>query len=477
MFLRKHILIIIFVSFFVIVKSQNLQVYYNQSTFWSPQYDEYAEVYLAFTGATTKYIKNSNNKFNSELSVLITYSQRNEIKQFLKYNLKSPEINDTNLFYPNFIDIQRFKINSGRYKLNINIFDVNDSLNSISYTDSVVIKKVNDISFSDIEFVESFKKTTLNNIFFKNGYNIIPYVYNYYPENILSFNFYTELYIRNTKIKTGDGLLIKYYIEPRSNNRKYKLENYIKTERRKAEKINVIMGNFNIAKLPSGNYNFVIECINKKNEIICENKLFFQRKNKIVDDKFKNITSIKIENTFIDNQKDINILTNYIKCLFPIMESKQITHALKQLKLKNIEWMQKFFYSFWYEKNRYNPEEEWLKYKKNVDFVNRNFSTQIKKGYETDRGRIYLKYGKPNNIIKREHPVDSYPYEMWHYNSTPKKGNVKLVFYNSSMVKNDFVLVYTNLTDEASNSNWKSIIKKAGSSNFGNTIDDDFNGL
>ena len=474
----KRFIFSILISISFLANAQQLKAYFNQSFFWSPTDGEYAEVYFTFVGSSTKFIINEKGKFNSELSILITYSQENEIKHFLKYSLKSPEVADSNSIIPNFIDIQRLKVNPGKYKFAITIIDINDTISTLKYFDDIEVPEIKGASFSSIELLESFKKADGNKMFNKNGYNIVPYVSDYYPSDISSFNFYTELYILDSVISENEGFLMKYYIEP-FNNSKYKLGSYTKVERRKASQINVVMGSFNIEKLPSGNYNLVVECINRKNNIVASNKLFFQRNNRKADKALGNVDSIKVEGTFIDNETNIDTLTDYIKCLFPIMESKQITFALNQLKVNNTVWMQKFFYGFWKERSPYDAEGEWLKYKSKVYTVNKHFSTQIKRGYETDRGRIYLKYGPPNNIIKRRQPVDSYPYEMWHYNTTPKQGNVKVIFYNPNMISGDFVLLYTNLVEESSDPNWKTTLMKinSNSGNFGNTVEDDFRSL
>jgi GWxTD domain-containing protein len=36
-------------------------------------------------------------------------------------------------------------------------------------------------------------------------------------------------------------------------------------------------------------------------------------------------------------------------------------------------------------------------------------------GWASDRGRIYIKYGEPDEISAEVLPLDSYPYIVWHY--------------------------------------------------------------
>lgn len=50
------------------------------------------------------------------------------------------------------------------------------------------------------------------------------------------------------------------------------------------------------------------------------------------------------------------------------------------------------------------------------NYSNNNFSG-YKKGYKTDFGRIYITYGKPDEIERHPFEIDSKPYEVWYYYS------------------------------------------------------------
>ncbi|MEO0270237.1 MAG: GWxTD domain-containing protein [candidate division WOR-3 bacterium] len=57
-----------------------------------------------------------------------------------------------------------------------------------------------------------------------------------------------------------------------------------------------------------------------------------------------------------------------------------------------------------------------IKFLERFQYVMKNFSGPIK-GYKTDRGRIYIRFGPPDFI--EDHPLEfsSYPYQIWYYNS------------------------------------------------------------
>jgi hypothetical protein len=85
-----------------------------------------------------------------------------------------------------------------------------------------------------------------------------------------------------------------------------------------------------------------------------------------------------------------------------------------------------------------------------------NFKTPVKKGYQTDRGRIYLEYGPPNTRSERPSEPSTYPYEIWHYYTlSNSQRNKKFVFYSPDMVTNDYFLLHSDAIGEIHNYRWQ----------------------
>ncbi|MBN1466319.1 GWxTD domain-containing protein [candidate division KSB1 bacterium] len=60
---------------------------------------------------------------------------------------------------------------------------------------------------------------------------------------------------------------------------------------------------------------------------------------------------------------------------------------------------------------------------KRIDFSNRNF-TEIasgRSGWQTDRGKIYIVYGAPDNVDRRDSEMNLPAAEVWHYNRLNRK--------------------------------------------------------
>ena len=89
------------------------------------------------------------------------------------------------------------------------------------------------------------------------------------------------------------------------------------------------------------------------------------------------------------------------------------------------------------------------------------YSSHIQKGHATDRGRIYLKYGKPDDFVSRETEAGSSPYEIWTYNKISETQGVgKFIFYSPSLGANDYELLHSTVRTERQDPQWQRKIYK-----------------
>ena len=87
------------------------------------------------------------------------------------------------------------------------------------------------------------------------------------------------------------------------------------------------------------------------------------------------------------------------------------------------EDQKRFFDSFWRSRDP-NPNTEinelMVEYYNRVNYANREFSNFNEGGWFSDRGRILIKFGQPDDIERHPFEIDTYPFEIWRYYSLRK---------------------------------------------------------
>ena len=97
-----------------------------------------------------------------------------------------------------------------------------------------------------------------------------------------------------------------------------------------------------------------------------------------------------------------------------IFDSDSIKKVLKEPYPQQLE----FFKAFWksLDPNPQTEKNELMdEYYKRVNYANENFSNMGMEGWRTDRGRILIKFGFPDDIERHPFEAGTYPYEIWRY--------------------------------------------------------------
>lgn len=459
----KFTLLLIASFVFKFGNTQDVQATLDYKRFYNQQTGHFLEVYLRVNLTTTTLKTTPAGLHYSEVEITEIIKKGDSIVDFRKNNLASPMMTDSALY--DFTDQQRFVLKPGVYDLEISIKD-NFKEGDLAVTLQEKIE-IDDVSaaatFSDIELLEAYVKSDSTTKLTKAGYDLYPYVSAYYPHGTDKIAFYTEMYHLGKVINEGEKFLMVYYLENYENG--VQLSNYSKMTKMESSTVVPVLGALDISTLKTGNYNLVVEARNKTNDVVAKNKIFFQRNNPLATLSTDELTKISISTTFVEKYKDIDSLSEYIACLRPICEELERGMVDKLSKSEDTLLMQQFMFSFWSNRNELNPEKEWLTYKKQVDYVNGVYGTRIKKGYETDRGRVYLQYGPPNQLTDRPNEPSSYPYQIWQYYKVGRFNNKKFIFYMPDLVTNDYQLLHSDVPGEMKNFRWETMLNSRNTPN------------
>jgi len=437
-------------------EKMKLNAYLSFAAFSSPETGPYIETYLTVEGSSVNYLKNQNQKFQASIQVIFLFRKDQEIINYDKYELNSPALDDTTGGVKfNFIDQQRYSLANGTYEFEIQIWDKNSKEKPFINIQPLIIDfPDHKVSVSGIQLISSFTKATEPGVWTKNGYDLMPYIFTFYPEMINKLSFYSEIYNSDKMLGIGTKYLVTYYIT--SLGQEKPLARFVTHKKETASSVNILFSEFNISELPSGNYYLVIEVKDQQNQLLASNRAFFMRSNPGIQMKYDDINQLDIANTFVSVIGSADSLKEYIRYLEPISTDQEKNFAITHLESSELSTLQKFFYKFWTDRSETEPERMWLNYLGEVNKVNYAYSTLIQKGYETDRGRIYLKYGPPNAISESYYEPATYPYEIWqYYVLRDGQRNKKFIFYTKDLVTNDFALLHSDVPGEISNYRWQ----------------------
>ena len=454
--MKKIFLLIAIVTMSIAASAQNMKAFISHKAYCTDKMQPYIEFTFIVGGESVRYALNERGKCEAEVELRVEVTRNDTLVKTLHYILASDEFADSaRTGKPDFADKKNLPVPNGDFILNFFLKDRNRDSVELKYIDRIVVDFPEDrISSSRLSLYEGMTVAQAPGIHTKYGFDLPPLYYNYVREEQYVLPFALEVY--NTRKVLGDGkpLKAKCFVEYYEN-KLVALPNQVVTKDLQTGDVVLVFDRVNIFKLPSGNYNMVVELYDNKDSLLLVNKLFFQRSNPSIHLDLADYESVDVDGSFVTKIGDRQVLEEYIRSLYPI--STGLENEFFDTRMKNIstEELQRFFYAFWVTRSPNDPEGAWNKYNRMVQMVQERFGSVQEKGYRTDRGRVYLQYGQPNDITEVPSDPVTVPYEIWHYYYLDDQPNVKFVFYNPSLIGNDYDLLHSNKYGEPHDTNWK----------------------
>lgn len=424
----------------------------------------YIEFYLSINGKSLNYTEVEGGiQANLEMTYLIEKGK--EVIAFEKFRLNSP-IYKNSMEIQDIIDMKRISVPNGKYKFTLLARDlvcgkmdtVSQDLREVNFTDDK-------LELSEIELATNIQATTEKTSFTKHGFEIAPNFPQLYDDFNQNLYFYQEIYNSHKTLGEGEVFLMEYGIRSVKSNKVIANLNALK--RLQTDEVIPVIQNFNLKELPTGRYKLHVAIKNKKNEVITEKEIeFYQSNTSLI-----NYSAVESENTFVDSLTNKDELAEYIRCLTPIASISELQFAQNQLAYSDLNLMQRFFLNFWMSRDNTNPERAWNEYKREVDLVQEMFGYGGVKGYTTDRGRIYLKYGKPSAMQNVPYQRDTYPYSIWQYYKLGGRTDRKIIFYSPSMEMLGYQVLHSNIPGEINNPNWQAELISATNPTLNNNLE------
>lgn len=466
--MKNTILILFcFLQSFSYSQGSKLKTYIDTKQFYAPGIGNYLEVYMQFVSYSVLY-KNEGNGLRSKVLISVEIADTTQTVFSDRYVLESPEAIDS--IQDDFYEVLRIQLNPGKYTMKLNLLDVNKEGSEISGNLPITIEDFSkNTKISDIIVAEFAYPSDEQTNFDKSGYHIIPMLSSFYATDSKNLPIYLELY--GTEGIMDSTFLLSY----RMINTKdaTEMQGFSRTFSYKKGPVIPVFESINIEDLSTGNYQLEVRVSRSSNEILAVQTYDFERSN-------ENNSMFTMENLQLDPAFQASIPTDsvlyFLESLIPISKPAEIKNIIETLKSKNVENARKHLQGYWVITSPTNSYESWLKYKAQVVFVQDIYGNNFQEGFETDRGRVYLKYGAPNQVNARESSPSEYPYEIWTYNKIGIYSNKRFIFYNPDLVNNAYRLLHSDMLGELKNPAWPQILAKRNTYN-GNVDDPNQNNV
>lgn len=447
-------------SFFTVSSAfsqdRKLRVYLDTKEFYAPSIGHLLEVNLQFAGASLNY-KGKDNGLIGEIAVYLTIEKGDSVYQEDAHRLQSPFMKDS--IVEDFYDLKRFVIEPGDYNLKIELKDLLSDNPPVKGELPFSISNFADkTTISDIQIAEVANPGNETSIFHKSGYEIIPRISKYYPEELNVIPYYIEVY--NTDMLDIPEFGLKQAIIDKETD--LEITELTTFYRFKTGPVVPVLKQVDISTLTTGSYYLQVTVLNKDLSEVYKTAYSFDRAKEFEIDFNDDVTILdpSFEASFpVDSAKF------YLASVIPISTPDATRKILSTLKNGTNEQASLLLQSFWKATAGSKAYVKWISYKSQVQLVDKLYSSNFQDGFETDRGRVYLQYGSPTNVIQREASASEYPYEIWRYNKIGRFSNKRFIFYNSDLVGRNYHLLHSDMIGEIKNSNWPRALNMRNSTN------------
>lgn len=414
----------------------------DYAKFFGSDSEVYVEVYYGIREQTLT-LRNDSTGFNGKAALTITVHSRDSIIAGESWFVPH-RITDTSKLGMGQTLVGKYALflKPGEYLLAVAGHDafMPDRRDSISLTMKIEQFPSDRISISEVQLstlIESSNQT--ESMFYKNTLNVIPNPSMLYGSGLPFLYYYAEAY--NLSVgDTSEARLIVAIVDPLGN----ELYRQVKPKSRKYNSI-VEYGKINVSGFKSGTYELHLTFTDTEGKGVdtASKKFFVYKPGAYLQVADSSVSDNSSNEFLVMTEEELDKEFTYAKYIASDAEREQYP------KLTDTKAKRTFLARFWSQRAAGELTRD--EYRRRMDHVDRTYARGFRAGWKTDRGRIYLTYGAPDEIERFSSSSESNPYEIWHFNNL--QGGVVFVFVDRNGL-GEFSLVHSSHRNELHDENW-----------------------
>ena len=306
----------------------------------------------------------------------------------------------------------------------------------------------NTFSASDIQLALRIVRSTGEGKFIKNGFNILPNPQSVYTMEWPVLYYYCELYNLSPLQSAGDST---YVVQAVIRDAQANVVRTMPAKRGVRSGSSIVeVGSAVVANLPSGSYSIGLDIIDAAipDTVSLYKPFLVYRPGDLA------VGSSMGEAGGDDFSQFAMMTEDELDQLFEKSEYIAQREDKRTYRQLNLEGKRRFMKTFWDRRDRSSMVTNGFlqEYLRRIAFVDRSYAAQNKPGWKTDRGRVYLIYGEPDQITRYPSNMGAKPYQIWSYHRI--ESGIEFVFVDRTGF-GDMILVHSTARNEIHDYEWR----------------------
>lgn len=304
-----------------------------------------------------------------------------------------------------------------------------------------------ELALSDLELCSEIKQSDdRTNAFYKNSLEVVPNATLVFGVTSSPVVFhYLELYNLDPnrqyalKSQVIDGA--KKVVKETSRPRKFGVRNAVD------------VGMVNVTSVSSGKYHLVISLMDESGNVLHAAEKTFYIYNPHIQP--AQVSAAALKASELAGMTAEELAAEFRKAQYVATDEDIRTFA----KLTTEEARREFLSKFWAEVEKGKPGKNPVRrsdYLQRINVANQRYGNNTREGWTTDRGRVFILYGDPDEIERLPSQSNAKPHEIWHYYQI--ENGVEFVFVDRSGFS-EYVLVHSTKRGELRDDEWKRLLQ------------------
>jgi GWxTD domain-containing protein len=422
----------------------------DYATFRGSDSTTYVEVYISFFQDELAFQIEEDSSLTAHYMQRVTISENDSIISQSSRNYRNKISFEKRVSgFNHMMDIFAFELPPGKYDLTIEIEDEISKKSGKFVEEMHVPVYANEFSISDIELSTNIKKAeSVTHFSNKNNMNIIPNPSSVFGLIYPVMFFYFEAYNLGVDDAGQSKYSYHYYITDQKGIIVRELSQNTKS---RTNHIIAEASGSNVIALPEDTYQLNIQLIDQ-----------------IAGDSLLATKSFRVRKKIVEEEKPAGIAQGDLKGEYAAYSEEELQNEFAQIKYiaspeeqnvfeeLDVDGMRRFLVQFWNlrDPDPSTPQNEYkISFMENIKLADASYSTLFKIGWKTDRGRVLLVYGRPDEIERNPSVLDTNPFEIWYYYSL--EGGCEFVFGDLSG-HGEYELLHSTYRNELQDLNWRS---------------------